>query len=111
MICPLCNAPIKWIHLWDDTWSPCDELPVIFTPDPESKTQIIRRHELVHGVIYSPKQGTESTTMGRLPHYYSCPVLRKERKEWARKNYRKEREHGKAAPHQNRGCKSPQHQC
>ena len=89
MICPLCNAPIKWIHLWDDTWSPCDEVPVLFSADAQSKTQVIVRHELLHGKIYRRGAAPENVKFGRLPHYYSCPVLRGERRAWARINARK----------------------
>lgn len=94
MICPLCHAPVKWVRLFDDTWSPCDELPILFSPDAESRTKIVSRRELVPGRLFRPGQGAGKAILGRLPHYYSCPALREERRAWVIEK-RKEGTHGK----------------
>ena len=86
-VCPLCGAPIKWVRLWNDEWSPCDDIPVLFLPDIKARTKIIRRRETVSGAIYKPRRdGTARPIPGRLPHFYSCPVLKQERRAWVMEN-------------------------
>ena len=83
-LCPLCGATIKWVRLWTGEWSPCDELPVLFTKDRESKKQIVSRRELVTGKLLNPKKpDTVRVFTGRLPHYYSCPQLLEMRRDYA----------------------------
>lgn len=87
-LCPLCNAPLKWVRLFDGKYSPCDEEPILYSfPEngQKSKIKVVVRGELVENIIPHAKNG-EKPRYGRLPHYFSCPVLRKERQEWARKN-------------------------
>lgn len=84
-ICPLCRKPLKWVRLWDNTWSPCDDEPVLYLRKPGAKMKIVKRHELVPNcAVYSPRKDRDALPIfGRLPHYYSCPVLREERRAWA----------------------------
>ena len=87
-MCPLCGAPIKWVRLWDGRYSPCDEEPILFSfPEngKKSKLKVVVRGELVENIVPHPKAG-EKPRYGRLPHYWSCSVLRKERQDWAKKN-------------------------
>lgn len=98
VVCPLCGASLKWVRLWNGEWSPCDEVPVLFTFDAQSKTQIVVKRELVHGKAYRRGQDAGAVKLGRLPHYYSCPVLLEERRAWARDNNRRKYQNGKKYP-------------
>ena len=81
--CPLCNAPISWVRLDDDLWCPCDDEPVLFTKAPSGRYRLVSKREIVNGELY--KRGSSGLPRyGRLPHYYSCPVLKAERRQWAR---------------------------
>lgn len=86
-LCPLCGAPIKWVRLFDGSYSPCDEEPVLFWV-PESKKgryKVVSKGELIdHASLKIPKG--ETAKYARLPHFYACPVLREERREWALKH-------------------------
>lgn len=82
-MCPLCEAPLRWMKLRSDEWTPCDELPVLFVKD-AGRIKIVSGRQLVEGCsLYSPQKNREKPRTGRLPHYYSCPVLLRERREWA----------------------------
>lgn len=83
-ICPLCGADIKWVRLWDGTYSPCDEVPVLFWI-PEKKKgryKVVVKGEIIDNAALKIPKGVNAK-YARLPHFYSCPVLRKERWEWA----------------------------
>lgn len=96
--CPLCRKPIRWVRLWNDKWSPCDEEPVLFlrksatTPGGGRwRKKIVRKREILEDcAIYNPSidQGARPET-GRIPHFYTCPVLKQERREWAIANRKK----------------------
>lgn len=85
--CPLCGAPIKWLRLWDGQYSPCDEEPVLYVVDAKhlSKLKIISHRDFVDHVLLKIPVGSKPK-YGRLPHYYSCPVLINERRAWAKAN-------------------------
>lgn len=83
-LCPLCGAPVRWVRLWDGTYSPCDEEPVLFWI-PEGKKgryKVVSRGEVLEHVSLKVPKG-KTAKYARLPHYYSCPELRAERREWA----------------------------
>lgn len=86
--CPLCGAPIKWERLWDGTFSPCDAEPVLVIQKRGSRFNVVYRRELIKDCkLYSPRtDGCAAPKIARMPHYYTCPVLKAERREWARKN-------------------------
>lgn len=83
--CPLCGQPIKWIKLWDGKFSPCDDEPVLFVFSKDAKYKVVVKRELLEHITLKIPPG-EKPRYGRLPHYYSCPVLIKERREWAKAN-------------------------
>lgn len=80
MICPLCGGPIQWKKTDLDGWVPCDQTPVLFTLG--GKLRLVKRRDLVHGQLYTPGR-RERPQYAWMPHYYTCPVLRRERREWA----------------------------
>lgn len=85
-ICPQCGAPVRWVRLWDGTWSPCDEEPVLYSfPGGKTKYKIIAKRDVVLNAVPRPKAG-DKPRYGRIPHYYTCPVLREERRAWAIEN-------------------------
>lgn len=61
--------------------------PALYVED-GGNLKIVSRHELVEGVsLYAPRKHKNTRPQyGRLPHYYSCPVLRNERRAWAIKH-------------------------
>lgn len=83
--CPLCGQPITWLRLWDGTYSPCDDEPVMYAFSEKAKYKVVVKRELVERVTLKLPPGAKPR-YGRLPHYFSCPVLRKERRAWARAN-------------------------
>ena len=82
--CPLCGAPIKWVRLWNGEYSPCDDEPVLFfiPPGKKGRYKVISKGEVVDNAALKIPRG-EKAKYARLPHYYSCPQLRAERREWA----------------------------
>ena len=66
-----------------DQWVPCDETPVMFLKG--GKLKIYSRRELTEKCkLFDPKKDRNATPKyGMLPHFYTCPVLVSERKEWA----------------------------
>lgn len=82
MICPLCHQPITWRRVDCEGWSPCDELPVLFVPG--GRLRLVVRRDIVDGCkLFDPKKDREKPKYGMIPHYYTCPVLKKERRDWA----------------------------
>lgn len=87
--CPLCGQPIKWVWLSDGNYSPCNEEPVLYAFSDKSKFKVVVKRELLERVTLTvPPDG--KPRYGRLPHYYTCPVLVKERREWAKTHTHKE---------------------
>ena len=85
--CPLCGAPIAWVKVKnsdDGEWSPCDEEPVMISVGQQTRKQAVLRNELWKGCRkYIPGRDKKRPMFGRFPHYYTCAVLLKERKEYA----------------------------
>lgn len=82
MICPLCHKPIAWRKVDVDGWVPCDELPVLFVPG--GRLRLVVRRELRDGCkLFRPGKDEERPVYGMMPHYYTCPVLKKERADWS----------------------------
>lgn len=83
--CQLCGQPIKWVRLLDGTFSPCNEEPALYAFSEKGKFKIVSKGELLKNITLNvPVSG--KLRYGHLPHYYTCPVLVKERREWARAN-------------------------
>lgn len=83
ILCPLCGKPIKWVRLWPGGYSPCDTVPVMYSKsDRKTKYQIVVKGDFICNVLIRAKP-TEKPRYGYLPHYYTCPVLVRERREWA----------------------------
>lgn len=84
--CPLCGVPLKWVRLTGGDFCPCDIEPVLFIREDGARLAVAHRRELVEGCrIYDPRRdGAKRPEMGRIPHFYTCPPLRAERREWAR---------------------------
>lgn len=81
--CPLCGQPVKWVRLWYGEYSPCDLEPVLYSfPGRKTKFKAVAKRDIVENVIYRANPG-DNPRYGWKPHYYSCPVLVKERLEWA----------------------------
>lgn len=88
MTCPLCNKSLAWRKTDLDEWVPCDEEPILYVKD-SGKTKIYKKREIIDGCsIYIPGKHKERPEYGRLPHYYSCEILKAERREWAKDNRR-----------------------
>ena len=84
--CPICGRPIKWVRLWTGEYSPCDIEPVLYSrPGKQTKYQVVAKHDIWKNVVFKAAPG-EPPRYGWKPHFYSCPVLLEERREWARKN-------------------------
>lgn len=84
--CPLCRAPLKWVRLDTDEWCPCDEVPVLFLPAKSGRYRLVSKRVLVNGELYKGDPHVHPK-YGRLPHYYTCPVLIEERRQWARRRW------------------------
>lgn len=84
-ICPLCRQPIAWRRLDIEGWSPCDELPVLFVPG--GRLRLVVRRGMVDGCkVFDPRKDKGRPKYAMMPHYYTCPALKKERREWAIRN-------------------------
>lgn len=85
--CPLCGASLRWVRLWDGSYSPCDEEPVLYyIPDgKKGKYKVVVKGEILENASIKIPPCT-TAKYARLPHYYSCPSLREERREWAIKH-------------------------
>lgn len=83
--CPHCGCALRWIYDGDG-WLPCDHEPLMFILHPTGTRNIVyEKHLYTNGLIYrkgdhrfvgKPMQGNEL-------HYYSCPVIRERRREYA----------------------------
>ena len=101
MICPLCNQPIAWRRTDVDGWVPCDELPVLFVPG--GRLRLVVRRDLLDGCkLYRPGKDKDRPLYAMLPHFYTCPVLKQERADWA---FRKRLEGGFYGAHGARTAK------
>lgn len=82
--CPLCGAPIKWVRLWDGKFSPCNEEPVLydFAEKGKGRYKVVSKREIIENVTLKVPV-TAKPRYARLPHFYTCPVLIKERRAWA----------------------------
>jgi len=46
--------------------------------------RLVRRHEIIEGCkLYKTAGEEELPRYAYIPHYYTCPVLRSERRAWA----------------------------
>ena len=77
-LCPLCQAPIKWIY--DGiVWIPCDREPVLVYPRLGRKRAVVRRELLEDCAYYAngPIAG-ETPVLAHEPHIFTCDHLKKE---------------------------------
>lgn len=83
MICPLCQAPLQWRKTDVDGWVPCNDVPVMYVYG--GRLKLVKRRDLIGNcALYVPrKHHGQRPGYAWMPHYYTCPVLRKERQEWA----------------------------
>lgn len=91
-MCPQCGRPIQWRRTDADGWVPVDEYPAMVVPG--GRESAVKHRDLIGGVrLYVPARdrGTRPVYAWR-PHYYSCPVLRDERKAWAKARRQKKEE-------------------
>lgn len=91
-VCPQCGRPIQWRRTDADGWVPVDEYPAMVVPG--GRESVVKHRDLIGGVrLYVPARdrGTPPVYAWR-PHYYSCPVLRDERKAWAKARRQKKEE-------------------
>lgn len=84
-ICPLCGVPLKWKYTGLGEWVPCDEQPILYVEN-GGNLKLYKRRYLIEGcTIYNPRKHKDIRPQYALiPHFYTCPVLRKERAEWAK---------------------------
>lgn len=93
MICPLCHKPIAWRKVDVDGWVPCDELPVLFVPG--GHLRLVVRRDIINGCkLFDPEKDHGTPKYAMIPHFYTCPVLKKERREWAFFQRNKEGKYG-----------------
>ena len=68
-----------------DGWSPCDNTPVMYVRG-SGKLKLVKRRDLLDGCeIYIPgkHKAQRRPEYAFVQHYYTCPVLRRERAAWA----------------------------
>lgn len=89
-VCPHCGGTIKWVRLGDGSYAPCDHEPTLFILHPEGRSTVVHKGEVFDkALIY--KQGDvrfagTSPLQARVQHYYTCPVLKGKRIEYAKGN-------------------------
>jgi len=81
-VCPLCGKPLRWVRVIE--WTPCDEEPVLFVPG--GKMTLIKKRDFVLNCALYKRGDKNRPGTALIPHFYTCEVLRRERREWARKN-------------------------
>jgi hypothetical protein len=84
-ICPHCNAPLRWIYV-DEKWIPCDKEPTLFILHPTGTHRIVYKRQIYeNALIYrqGDKRFTGEILQGNIPHYYTCPILKEHRREYA----------------------------
>ena len=78
-VCPLCSAPLEWIRLTDGTYTPCDAEPVLCCEG--GRWRLVRWRSLTAAKYRRWKRGDKETPVyARVPHLYTCSVLREERR-------------------------------
>lgn len=90
MICPLCQAPLQWRRTDVDGWVPCNDVPVMYVTG--GRIKLVKRRDLIDGCsLYIPsKHKGKRPSYAWMPHFYTCPVLRRERAAWAAQRRREE---------------------
>ena len=86
--CLLCGDSLKWIkNNLEDYWVPVDAKPVIYEPDVNGRYVIYDRYH--RKVPFAKVFGMNGSVIkkplqGHIPHYFTCPVLKKRRLDWFR---------------------------
>ena len=83
-LCPLCGKPITWEKTIEG-WTPCDNDPALCVTG--GKWQVVKRRELTEKKyrLWGPGSA-EQPIYAMIPHYYTCKVLRAERRSYALRN-------------------------
>lgn len=84
--CPHCQKPLRWIFDGLE-WLPCDHEPVLFIMHPEGRESVVYGREvLTHCLTYrkGDPRFVGIPKHGNVQHYYTCPVLREARREYAK---------------------------
>ena len=88
-VCPDCGQGLRWLYI-DGEWIPCSHEPVMFALHPDGNSTVIYKRKFCENALLYKKgdkrlDGSQ-VFMGYIQHYYNCPVLKKQRREWAIKN-------------------------
>lgn len=88
-VCPHCGKEIVWIYDGIEYY-PCDREPVLFCMHPNGKqTLIYKRRELPNCILYDPKDPrcrNSAQFKAHIQHWYTCPVLKENRRAWVKNN-------------------------
>lgn len=90
-VCPHCGAEIRWI--FDGiSWLPCDREPVLFIIHPEGRENVVYRRKVIGRCLTyrkgDPRFAGAIPRQGNVQHYYTCPILKAARRDYARRNNR-----------------------
>ena len=86
-VCPHCGQPIRWIYD-GDYWIPVDRDPVMFIMHPDGKNSVVYNKKVLENCLFYRRgdgrfHGIIPLT-GNRQHFYTCPVLKEHRKEYAK---------------------------
>lgn len=84
--CPMCGTPLRWIYDGDG-WMPCDREPVLFVMHPRGRERVVYQRKVYDNcVIYrkGDERFSDGAIRGNVQHYYTCPVMRENRRAFAR---------------------------
>lgn len=78
VVCPLCGEPLRWVRLITGEYTPCDAQPALVCKG--GRWAVVKRKDLTDAKYrrWRPQSGTDPF-FARIPHIYTCSVLRDER--------------------------------
>lgn len=83
--CPLCDQPLKWVYNGVE-WMPCNREPILFILHPKGRNAVVYRRRIYdNAILYQPNNNVfykQQPLQGYMQHYYTCPVLKQERKDY-----------------------------
>ena len=85
--CELCGESLKWIkNNAEDFWVPVDAKPVMYEPDLKGSYEVYDRHHkrIPFAKVFGSGVTLKNPRQGHIPHYFTCPVLKKRRLDWFR---------------------------
>jgi len=87
--CPDCGQALRWLYISGE-WVPVSHEPVMFILHPDGNRPIIYKRVMYENAILykrgDPHFDGAQILQGYIQHYYVCPILAKERQEWAKKH-------------------------